>query len=287
MSHNTMADKNVATTDNRAELLAGIDAGIIRKLPGMARRNVALNEFERDGLAQLSRKSWIRSEPRLMTGHNGYQMRAYDSPDNVCVACKRTLGEMFNYTTAAAKHVPTYEIVRFVPRGELDNDKHGTYVCFDCAANRETMLNAMADANVLKRYRDCIASDGNDVFAFVAQSIVEDRLHGTAEWHDVELRLLHGGKYGGGNDPAGQFYTVIGGRMLYHRFIMAPRDKRNAEHAAKREQRAIERAERDAATPDTTTETETLTDDSSALVVEPTTAPKKPTPRRRPSKHER
>jgi hypothetical protein len=281
-----MAD-NTNTNEMRAELLAGIDAGIIRKLPGMARRNVALNEFDRDGLAQLSRKSWIRSEPRLMTGHNGYQMRAYDDPAIACTGCGRTLGDMFNYTTSAAKHVPQYEVVRFVPRGELDNDKHGTYFCFDCAANRETMLTTMADANVLKRYRDCIASDGNDVFAFVAQSINEDRLHGSPEWPDVELRLLHGGKYGGGNDPAGQFYTTIGGRMLYHRFIMAPRDKRTAEHAAKREQRAIERANKTSATVDTKPPTDLVTGDSNAFVKEPAQAPAKPTPRRRPSKHER
>jgi predicted Fe-S protein YdhL (DUF1289 family) len=280
-----MAD-NTNSNDIRAELLAGIDAGIIRKLPGMARRNVALNEFDRDGLAQLSRKSWIRSEPRLMTGHNGYQMRAYDDPAIACTGCGRTLGEMFNYTTASAKHVPQYEVIRFVPRGELDNDKHGTYFCFDCGASRETMLNTMADANVLKRYRDCIASDGLDVFAFVAQSIVEDRLHGSPEWHDVELRLLHGGKYGGGNDAAGQFYTTIGGRMLYHRFIMEPRDKRNAEYAAKRELRAIERANKASATDATPTATDDATDDPSALVETPTQAPPKPR-RRRPALHER
>lgn len=279
---NTVAD-NIETysAENIAAMLAGIDAGIIRKLPGMARRNVALNEFERDGLNTVSRKSWIRSERRLFTGHNGYQMRAYDSPDIACSGCDRTLGEMFDYKTSAAQHVPAYEIVRFVSR-TMDNDRHGTYFCFDCAQSRETMIAAMVQKKVLHRYADCIASDGQDVFAFVAQSITEDRLHGSPEWHDVELRLLHGGKYGGGNDPAGQFYTVIGGRMLYHRFIMEPRERRNAAYAAKREQRAVERADTSAPSDDTVTDVATVTDDTPGV---PDETPKPR--RRRASKHER
>ena len=282
ISPEEMQTATAAIGAENAAIIAGISAGDITKLPGMGRRNVALNEFTRVGLTRVSRKSWIRSEVRHYEAHNGVYMRAYDAPDIACLSCQRTLGELFTYDVTAIT-VPTYEVVRFVPTGDLDNDKHGTYFCFDCAASRDTMLSAMAKHNVVKRYRDCIADDGLDVFAFVAQSIVEDRLYGTdAAPHGVELRLLHGGLYGGGDNPDGRFHTRIGGRLLYHAFVTAPRETRILASAEKRAERAKTRQSTvDASSPDATVTDDSMrSDDAPALPVA-----SKPT-RRRKAKYE-
>lgn len=263
-----------------ALIIAGITAGEIKKLPGMGRRNVSLNEFTRIGLDSLSRKSFIRSEPRHYSAHNGVYMRAYDHPEIACLGCKRTLGEMFDYDMTAIT-VPSYEIVRFVARGEMDNDKHGIYFCFDCATSRATMLDAMARANVIRRFRNTIADDGMDVYAFVSQSIIEDRMYGTdAAPLGVELRLLHGGLYGGGDNPDGRFHTRIGGRLLYHAYVTAPREKRNQERATA----YVERTKKRVTTDDAATAETPVTDDSSASHDAPTKAK---TPRKRPAKHAR
>jgi hypothetical protein len=267
------------STENLA-IIAGISAGEITKLPGMGRRNVALNEFARIGLESLSRKSFIRSEPRHYSAHNGVYMRAYDHPEIQCVGCLRTLGEMFNYDMSAIT-VPSYEIVRFVARGEMDNDKHGIYFCFDCAADRNKMLDSMARANVIRRFRNTIADDGMDVYAFVAQSIVEDRLYGTdAAPYGVELRLLHGGLYGGGDNPAGRFHTVIGGRLAYHAFVTRPREASRLARATA----YVERTQKRETTQDTSTDETPVTGDSTPSDDAPT--PSKPT-RKRPAKHAR
>jgi hypothetical protein len=284
-----MTDK-LAATDTAAstqELLAGIDAGDIQQLPGMGRRNVALDQFVRAGLMQVSRKSWIRSEPRHAEAHNGRYMGAIDSPDNICASCERRLGDMFNYgmreyTMKPQATVASYEVVRFVPRGDLDNAKHGDYFCFDCAIDRDTILAGLVKQKHLQRYRNCIAADGQDVFAFVAQSILEDRLHGRVEYDGVELRLLHEGKYGSPQNPVTWSGTKIGGRLIYHEIHTRPMEegRLRAIAAAEASLAAQEEVKAQASLASTTDVA-----DVPAVAEEATVAPKPKT--RRPAKHAR
>src|SRR5687768_9013763 len=95
---NETKDAPKVSADFKQKLLAGIDAGNIQKLPGMGREQVSLNQFLRSGLSKVSNKSFIRSEVRHAQAFNGTYMLAYDSPDNICASCKRTLGELFDYT---------------------------------------------------------------------------------------------------------------------------------------------------------------------------------------------
>lgn len=221
----------IEINERMQELLAGIeDAGDIIQLPGMGRRNVSLDQFVRDGLELVSRKSWIRSEPRHAEAHNGRYMGAIDHPDNICASCERRLGDMFNYgmreyTMKPQATVASYEVVRFVPRGEFNSDKHGDYFCFSCAMDRDTILAGLIKQKHLPRYRGCIAADGQDVFEFVAQTLREDAMHGLPYFEGVELRLLHGGAYGSPANPYTYTGDKIGGRVLYHDIHTLPMEQ--------------------------------------------------------------
>lgn len=258
------------------ELLAGKDAGEITQLPGMRRRNVSLDQFVRTGLKSVSRKSFIRSEPRHFEAHNGRYMGAIDHPDNICASCERTLGDMFaygvrEYSMNPQATVASYQIVRFVPTGDLDNDRFGTYFCFDCAIDRDTILAGMVKQQVLHRYRDCIAADRQDVFEFVAQSILEDTLHGRMEYEGVELRLLHGGAYGSTQNMDTWCGTKIGGRIIYHELHTRPMEQMRLKRIAAAEAKVAAEAEVAATTEVALTEPVA---DVPAVVEEATVAPK-------------
>lgn len=222
--------------------------GDIEMLPGMGRRAVPLDWFKRYGMddLQVSRKSWIRSEPAHFSAHNGTYMRAYDNPNCVCLACNRKLGDIFGYDETTIT-VPTYEVVRIVSRiKEWDREKHAVYFCFDCAVNRTTMTDAIVKANhrgLLKT----IATDGVDVYEFVATSIQEHRMYNQPPYEHVELRLLHGGAYGGGDNPDGRFHHVIGGRRLYHEYRATQREANSLARAMKRSEIAANKAAKDTA----------------------------------------
>jgi len=167
--------------------------GAILGLPSLGRRQVNLKDFRREGLAILSNYAWIRNNQRLYeTRGNEYPMEI-EPADCRCSSCHRTFGEICNYSPAdviASKHPPLiqgYRCIRicFPEDGDDQNSPRMRWFCWDCSASRERMIAACDGL-----YDDYIAEDGQDVFAFIEQTVLEDRLGDFAGWES--LRALGG-----------------------------------------------------------------------------------------------
>jgi hypothetical protein len=170
--------------------------GGIRAMPGLGRDFITLSKFQRDGLAPLGgrkpHESNMFTNARLaMDRRHGWLSR-----ERRCAACNRTFAELSDNRNPALKP-DSHSLVLLVPNGRPDAER---YFCWDCAASRETLVEVCGEP-----FTGSIAEDGDDVFAFVAQTIYEDRL---ADELGIKWLQCHHGKH------FQRYANIIGGRLL-------------------------------------------------------------------------
>lgn len=131
-------------------------------MPGFGRRWVELWRFNREGLTPLAR------QPSQMFTNRRLGGRAHPIGDDIrdrCDGCQRAFSEMYGGKLIDAPRNMEMVLLRAPDETTL------RAVCWSCAADRDRLIDICGPA-----FANCIAEDGQDVFAVVAQTILEDRL---------------------------------------------------------------------------------------------------------------
>lgn len=175
--------------------------GEITKLPGLGTRFIRLWEFHREGLARLERTFPFESHM-----HNNRRLRDHALPmqnwvprSPVCDSCSRSFRELGGGAPLTSRNT-TYNLVMVTPN---HNHREARHFCWGCAASREKLIIVCGTP-----FAESIAEDGNDVFAFIAQTIYEDKL--SDELPQPSLQCHHRGNA----RIMAKYRRTIGGRLL-------------------------------------------------------------------------
>lgn len=173
-------------TDFRAVPVPIEKLGDIVRLPGLGRRWIRLDEFVREGLEPLGSESGHFPGMFKNNRLNGPDRHGWLSGPEPCDGCGRSFRELSGGKSPASK--PQEHAMAFLVSPDCRENK---MFCWDCAGSRETMIRACG-----RPFEECVAADGVDVFALVAQIVYEDRLADTPGYetlacHRAPLR----GKY--------------------------------------------------------------------------------------------